>query len=373
MARMKIASVRAFAYRAPIAAPVVASFGAMRNRPMVLVRVEDQDGAVGWGEIWCNFPSTGAEYRARMVNEVLAPLIEGREADPAQIFALLSERTAVLAIQAGEPGPIAQSIAGVDIALWDLCARRAGIPLWRMLGGVEPLVPVYASGLNPDGPERLALERQAEGHIAFKLKVGFGLERDTGNLRALRGALGTDAVLMVDANQAWSPEEAAQCAPRLDEFGPRWLEEPMRADVPWPVWHGLAGTIDTPLAAGENVAGDGAFSAAIGSGALGVVQPDIGKWGGFSGCLPVAKRIAAAGLTYCPHWLGGGIGLVASAHLLAAVPGGLLEVDSNPNPLRSLTCGPAGSVSSGRIRLTELPGLGVEPDQAALREFLSPH
>ena len=370
---MKIASVRAFAYRSPIATPVIASFGAMRDRPMVLVCVEDQDGAVGWGEIWCNFPSVGAEYRARMVEKVLAPLVEGRDADPAQIFSMLLERTAVLAIQAGEPGPIAQSIAGVDIALWDLAARRAGVPLWRMLGGVDPSVPVYASGLNPDRPEQLALERQAEGHTAFKLKVGFGLERDMGNLRALRDTLGAKAMLMVDANQAWSPEEAARCAPRLDAFGLRWLEEPMRADMPWPVWQGLARSIGTPLAAGENVAGAEAFAAAIGSGALGVVQPDIGKWGGFSGCLPVAQRVAAAGLTYCPHWLGGGIGLVASAHLLAAVPGGVLEIDSNTNPLRSLTCGPVGSVSSGRIRLTELPGLGVEADQAALQEFLSPH
>ena len=74
--------------------------------------------------------------------------------------------------------------------------------------------------------------------------------------------------------------------------------------------------LGTPLAAGENIAGEAAFAVAINSGALGVVQPDLGKWGGFSGGVPVARRIVERGRLFCPHWLGGGIGLLASAHLL---------------------------------------------------------
>ena len=285
---------------------------------MVLVEVEAGDGAVGWGEIWCNFPAVGAEHRARLVESVFAPLLAGREAaDPAALFAELSAKTTVLAIQAGEHGPIAQCIAGIDVALWDVAARRAGKPLWRLLGGSDPTIGVYASGLNPDGPEKLALEKRAEGFTAFKLKVGFGSERDVANLRALRETLGGEARLMVDANQAWSYAEAAAMLPRLEPFALDWLEEPMRADTSLDAWRALKPRSGVKLAGGENMAGDAQFDAAIASRAFGVLQPDIAKWGGFSGCLAVARRIRAAGLRFCPHYLGGGVGLLASAHLLA--------------------------------------------------------
>jgi L-alanine-DL-glutamate epimerase-like enolase superfamily enzyme len=150
-----IDKVDAFVVRAPIAIPVRTSFGEMHERPAVFVRVTDRDGAVGWGEVWCNFPACGAEHRARLVETVLRPLLLGRSfAGPAAAFADLSQRTAVLAIQSGEPGPIAQTIAGVDLALWDLCARRAGQPLWRYLGGQSGQVRVAQWAWAQVGPPR---------------------------------------------------------------------------------------------------------------------------------------------------------------------------------------------------------------------------
>ena len=129
-----IARVEAHVLRWPVRVPVRTSFGTMHDRPAVLVRVVAEDGAFGWGESWCNFPSCGAEHRARLIETVLAPLLVGRAfASPEEAFRELSAKTAVLAIQSGEPGPIAQAIAGVDIALHDLAARRAGVPLWRHL------------------------------------------------------------------------------------------------------------------------------------------------------------------------------------------------------------------------------------------------
>jgi len=102
-----------------------------------------------------------------------------------------------------------------------------------------------------------------------------------------------------------------------------------------------------------------------------VVQPDLAKWGGISGTAAVIDRIAAAGLRYCPHYLGGGIGLLASAHLLAArgEADGWLEVDANENPLRTLLCPPLASLDNGRMTLPAAPGLGVEPDLATLRDL----
>lgn len=357
-------------FRAPIATPVVNSFGTMRDRPMVLVRAEDVDGVSGWGETWCNFPTVGAEHRARLVQSLLAPLAVGREYDsPGHAFTSLTKRTAVLAIQSAEPGPVAQAIAGVDTAIWDLVARRAKQPLWKLLGGKSPTVPVYASGLNPDNPEKLVETRLAEGYRAFKLKVGFGETRDIANLKALRRVLG-DLPLMVDANQAWDFPSALAMAPQLDAFGLGWLEEPMRADRPWAEWKKLAAEARVPLAGGENIYGEDQFNAALDAGALSVIQPDMAKWGGFSGCLAVARRILGKGKRYCPHYLGGGIGLLASAHLLSAAGGdGMLEIDANPNPLRSLCCGPVNDVRDGAITLNDAPGLGIDVDLAALSRY----
>jgi L-alanine-DL-glutamate epimerase-like enolase superfamily enzyme len=359
----------AHVFRWPVATPVRTSFGVMRDRPMVLIEAVDEAGLSGWGEAWCNFPAVGAEHRARLVSSVFAPAIVGRSVDdPAALFRELAEAFAVLAIQSGEPGPVAQCLAGIDTALWDLAARRAGQPLWRFLGGRDAAIAVYASGLNPDSPEQLAASKRQAGHSAFKLKVGFGRDRDLANLRALRKALGPRVQLMVDANQAWNLDEALAMQDALAEFELGWIEEPLRADAPLSRWKQLAKAARAPLAAGENMAGDGEFDAAIASGAFAVLQPDVAKWGGISGCLPVARRIRAAGLRYCPHFLGGGIGLLASAHLLAAVGGdGMLEIDANPNPLRSEICGPLATVVDGHATLTDAPGLGIVPDLSMLR------
>src|SRR3569623_1955733 len=124
----------------------------MADRPAVFVRVEDTDGYVGWGEVWCNFPAPGAEHRVRLVNEVLAPALAGFAAsEPSAAFERLTEGTAVLALQSGEAGPFAQSIAGIDLALWDLYARRQNLPLWKLLDGIKRRIKVYASGINPVG------------------------------------------------------------------------------------------------------------------------------------------------------------------------------------------------------------------------------
>lgn len=366
-----IRALRAHVFRYPLATPVVTSFGVMRERPMVLVRAEDADGVVGWGEAWCNFPAVGAEHRARLVDSVLSPIVTGHAfPHPAAAFESLTSLTSILALQSGEPGPFAQAIAGVDIALWDLYARRAGEPLWRALGGTASSVRVYASGLNPDDPARLAAAKRNDGYTAFKLKVGFGRERDLGNVRALRDALGSACELMVDANQAWTLDAAVDMARRLEGCDLGWLEEPLRADRPWSEWRMLRTSTAIPLAAGENMAGDSAFDAAIAADALAVIQPDIAKWGGFSKNLPLARRVHAAGRRLCPHYLGGGIGLLASAHFLAAAGGdGLLEVDANPNALRSSMCGPLESIAGGRALLTDTPGLGGEPDLAFLARY----
>ncbi|HVR51779.1 MAG TPA: mandelate racemase/muconate lactonizing enzyme family protein [Pseudorhodoferax sp.] len=365
-----------FVFRAPADPPVQTSFGTMRDRPAVLLRVTDAAGCSGWGEVWCNFPVVGAEHRARMAAYYLRPLLESKRWDsPQSCFRALSEAFAVLAIQCGEPGTLHQIVAGLDVALWDLLARRAGQPLWRFISDraddTAPPIPVYASGLNPTAPEQLAAQKLAEGYRAFKLKVGFGAARDDANLRAMRAVIGEETPFMVDANQAWTLDEALAAGRAMQAHGLGWLEEPLRADAPLADWRRLAQEQPLPLAGGENLAGLPQFDTVIDSGVLSVLQPDLGKWGGITGCLQVGRAALARGRLFCPHWLGGGIGLTASLHLKAAVGGpGYVEVDANPNPLRELLAQPAFALQDGAVVLGDAPGLGVAPDLLATRDYL---
>ncbi len=366
---LRLVSLQAFVLRCPSPVPVRTSFGTMHDRPAVFVRAESADGAVGWGEVWCNFPACGAEHRARLLDTVVAPLLLHQDfADPAQAYAHATSKTEVLALQSGEPGPIAQVIAGVDLALWDLCARRAGLPLFRLLGGQQAQVPVYASGINPDGALAVVQRKHAQGYRAFKLKIGFDDAQDLDNLAAVRGWLGTEAALMADVNQAWDLPHALAMLPLLEPYGLAWLEEPLRTDSSVADWQQLRSQSGVRLAAGENLIGEARFAQALDSQAFGVLQPDIAKWGGISGCWPVIQAIRERGTRFCPHYLGAGIGLMASAHVLAAAGGdGLLEVDANDNLLRSLLAPPFAQVQDGCIMLDEMPGVGVAPDIAALQ------
>ncbi len=371
---LQLARIETFAWRVPLAEPVRNSFGMMRSRAALAVRVEDADGAHGWGEVFSNWPPDGAEHRACLIDQVLAPLaMERPHGSPAALWSYLTDRTRVLVLQTDEPGPFAQAIAGIDIAAWDLVARRAGLPLARLLEPAAPdRVPAYASGINPSRPGPVALAQQSLGFRAFKLKVGFGEARDCANLRELRDALGEAAMLMVDANQAWDLETGLAMADRMAPFHPAWLEEPLRADAAPQTWRSFAERSPIPLAAGENLRGRDAFGTALATGAFRYLQPDVIKWGGITGCLDVGAGIVAAGLAFCPHYLGGGIGLTASAHLLAAVGGsGLLEVDSNPNPLREALAQPFSRIAEGHWHLSDAPGLGIEPDLAALARYRS--
>ena len=365
-----------FVFRAPIESPVRTSFGIMHDRPAVILRVEDGDGCHGWGEVWCNFPSCGAEHRGRLLADTVLPLALNRDwTDPGALSDAIAQKLEVLRLQCDEPGPLDQALAGLDMALWDLAARRAGIPLHALLGdaGITAM-PAYASGINHPGiPETIALTR-AEGFRAFKVKIGFGAQQDAANVEEALAALLPGERLAVDVNQAWSLAQALDALPALARYPLLWVEEPLRCDSPARDWAKLAAASTLPLAAGENIRSMAAFEAAIAQGALAVIQPDAGKWGGLSGCRRVALAALKAGRTYCPHYLGGGIGLVASAHLLAAVGGGgLLEVDCNPNPLRGLLAMPQPILADGLFHLPEGAGLGVEPDLAATQGMLTFH
>ncbi|MDG1886283.1 MAG: mandelate racemase/muconate lactonizing enzyme family protein [Alphaproteobacteria bacterium] len=368
--KIKLERLEPILLRTKIDTPVITSFGTIPERAVLLVRVEDKDGAVGWGETFGNFPMHGAENRAHLIRDYIAPIILSNAWDsPVHAFDTVTSKTHIMTLQSGEPGSFAQAIAGVDIALWDLAAKKANQPLYQFLGGNRTTVPTYASGLNPSGFEAIVEQKLSEGYNAFKIKTGFGRKIDFSALTKIRDMIG-DCSLMVDVNQGWDLSTAMNNWPAYSNFNLNWIEEPLPADRPLYEWSKLATQEGSPIAAGENLIGDEQFDKHIKAKVLGIIQPDMCKWGGFTKILPLAKRIVAAGLIYCPHFLAGPIGIMAAAHCLAVAGGnGVLEVDANVNPIRERLTGGLPSINNGHMLISKEPGLGLEPIVAELKRF----
>ncbi len=369
-APLRIGEISTFVLDAPIAKPVRNSWRTLTSRSALLLRITDQDGAEGWGEVWCNYPPRGARHRADLINLVAAPVITGRDfAGPEDVFRTLEKALRIPSITAGEHGPFAQITAGIDNALWDLVAKRAGKPLWQYFGGVSR-IEVYASGLSPDEPGPLAAQAVKNGFRAAKLKVGVDSAVDIKNSAELKSILGASGKLMYDANQRWTVEQAKEEMRKFAEFKPVWMEEPIAGDEPVAAWKALAADSVLPLAGGENVRGRTAFDEFVASGVLQFLQPDMGKWGGYTECLPLGRRAIAAGIQFCPHWLGSSVGLMSSLNLLGAAGGkGWGEFDANPNPLRELLMPGDIKVKDGFVALSSSAGIGFTPNRDVLKEF----
>jgi D-galactarolactone cycloisomerase len=355
------------ALETPLAAPVLTPFGEIRTVVALLVRARDDDGVEGWGEIWCNFPRFGYRHRAELVREVLAPLLVGKRfASLGAAWAQMNTASNALRLQSGEYGPVAAVIAGIDIALHDIAARKAGMPLWRMLGGASGRVPVYASLGRADDWRATVESAHARGFRAFKLRSVGGIDNHLRVLRPARELLGDGCELMLDVNGSWNAEDAIATIGQLRDMRLGWIEEPIPVDAPATLWARLAETAPMPLAGGENMVTAQMFDDALAGAALSVFQPDITKWGGFSGGLPLARRIVAEGRRYCPHMFTGAPGVLASAHLLAAAGAsdGMLEYGVGFNPTRDVFI--QQSPVDGIFELSDAPGLGFSPGADAI-------
>ncbi len=254
---------------------------------------------------------------------VLAALIEGELApeivgmDPFQIRGI-RERLWTLTDYHGSVGLATFGIAAIDLALWDLVGKAVGQPVWRLLGAQRERVPAYAMvgwlELDHDGLAAVCAQAMEQGFRGVKMKVGDNtLSEDVARIETVRRAIGPDAALMVDANQAFSVAEALRRGLVYQEMGCVWFEEPIRADdIEGHVT--LAERLHIPIATGENRYGITQFRDLFARRGVGVVQPDLRRAGGLTECLEIGLMAHGFGIPYASH--GGG----AHLHLLAALP-----------------------------------------------------
>lgn len=335
--------------------------GIPRQMEMLLVRVETDAGLVGWGEAFglAVWPATCAALR-----RLIAPLAVGR--DETDIPALVGDIARKLHLL-GRTGAVMYALSGLDIALWDLAGKAAGVPLSQLLGGRQhDSLPAYASLMRYGDSSLVARNAQAacaRGFQAIKLH-----EVEVAHVQAARAAIGPGVGLMLDTNCPWSVEQSLAMAAQLRPYDLLWLEEPV-----WPPedFEGLAAVrrgAGMPVAAGENTMTAHHFGQMLAAGAVDFVQPSVTKVGGVSEFMKVAElaqRHAAAVMPHSPYF---GPGLLATLHMAATFEDETL-IEYSYADLGASPLGAAVEVRAGRLQVPTGAGLGQDPDPQVIEAF----
>lgn len=371
---LAVSGVRLWAVVRPVDQPVRMSFGALEHRTMAVVEVDTSDGGTGWGETWVNYPAWAVHERSATVAGGIRPLLRGVGVDLSDVAGSIAaaQRSLVAALwplgrQWGAAGAVLQAISGADQALWDAAGRSLGVPASELAGGCRrDRVPVYASGVGPDDVAGQVTRCVQGGLRAVKLRVGFDAELDRDNLVAARRALGADGELLVDANQAWTLDQALAMADALEAARVGWVEEPIADGTPED-WAALRARTGLAVAAGENVYGRRAWSALLASPDVAVVQPDVSKQGGITELLWIAEQAQVHGKAVEPHLYGGALAYAATLQVAACCPAVTrVELDVRPNPVRDDMLTGVPPVVDGEVAVPGEPGLGVTLAPGAL-------
>ncbi|MBM1173792.1 mandelate racemase/muconate lactonizing enzyme family protein [Microvirga arabica] len=311
----RITSIEPGFYRIPLPTVLTDSMhGEMRAFELNTVRIHDADGAEGVGYTF-TVGRNGAAIDTILARE-LPEIMDGEEAD--EIERLWHKAWWALHY-GGRGGPTVLALSAFDMALWDLKAKRANLPLWKALGGFDPKVPCYAGGIDLDLPLDSLLRQTddnlGKGFRAIKMKVGrANLFEDVERVKAMREHLGAGFPLMVDANMKWSVDGAIRAARALLPFDLTWLEEPTIPDDP----AGHARIVregGLPIAAGENLRTLWEFKLYVAGGAVTYPEPDVTNCGGVTPFMKIAHLAEAFNLPVTSHGAHD-----VTVHLLAACP-----------------------------------------------------
>jgi len=329
-----------------------------QETPIVTIRCDDGSEGVGYTYTI----GTGGSSVVALLADHLAPRLVGR--DPDEIEAIWKDL--FFATHATAVGAITSlALAAIDTALWDLKAKRAGLPLWKAAGGAQRRVPLYTTEggwlhLPTEALVEQTVAAKAAGFGGAKLKVGKPqLAEDVARLGAVREAVGDAFELMVDANQCFNVSEAIRRARAFERFGLAWLEEPLPAED-------LAGHAELarhsplPIAVGESLYSPAHFREYLERDACSIVQADVARIGGITPWLKVAHTAESFNAPICPHFL-----MELHVALCAAVPNAAW-VEYIPQ-LDDITTSRL-AIDNGYAIPSSQPGLGIEWNRAAIDE-----
>jgi L-alanine-DL-glutamate epimerase-like enolase superfamily enzyme len=372
---MRIARVDAH----PVRYPEPNNDGKLRS--LCLVRVETDGGLVGWGEAISGAPVVSLSV-AFIIERRLGPIVLGR--DPRDVSgAWQAMRDATY--WDGNGGIVAFGISAIDMALWDVAGKAAGLPLHALLGGRrrERLPACASTILATHDLDRIGREfagfvadgyRFVKGGWGHDLAIAFGRDetRDLAVARTVRDAIGpeTEMILDVVALAGWDSSHAVKMCRRLDDENRLyWFEDPLpEADLDG--YRRLHAAVDTRICTGEKGWHAAHFKGLIDSAAIDVIMVDPGKAEGITGAKAIIDMAAAAGRSWNAHSWSSALNTAASLHLAATAPNTLIfELKPLPSPMQHELIRDPIEQQDGWVSPPDGPGLGVEVDEAVVAHY----
>jgi D-galactarolactone cycloisomerase len=362
---LKISSIEGFACSADLKEPVRMGLGLVVKREAVVIKVTTEGGLVGWGEA---HHARSPKAMEMLVNTTMRDLVVGMEATATN--AVWQRVYANQLATHGMGSASVTALSGIDIALWDIRAKAAGLPLYALLGGQSRPIPAYAGGvaLGFQSPESLVAEARPmveSGYRAVKLRIGSTVADDLARITAVREAFGDGLNIFVDANAQYTFAQAIEILPELERLKVGWFEEPF-TPYAYRSYRDLKPFCRVPLAAGENHFTRFEFQRLLEEGAVRIFQPDVSKTGGITEMLRIAAMASASHVPFCPHSSITGITMSATLHLMSALPNAeWFEAElANGNGLRDELCeSPYEVDATGCVVAKEGLGVGVEVDE----------
>lgn len=372
---MKISSLQVHILRAPdTGRPHWVSHFIVPKANEILVRLQTDEGLEGIGLATSYTPIEAAihSFKSGIADLIVGADALAPEALYRKLFALTWQKLSHERKWTREA--IVRISAAVDIALWDIMGKAAGLPLWRLFGGYRSDVPCYVTcAYYRDGKTMSELRDEIEmlkgqGHRGFKAKAGgVTLKEDMERLSLVRDVIGEDTDLMVDVNRGWDLETAIEGARLLEALRPRWLEEPVRWADDRRELKLLARKTRIPLSAGESELTAYGCRALLEENAIQILQFDCTMMGGFTEGRKLAALCELNHVQVAPHH-----DCFVHAHIVAASPAGAIVesfTDPERDPLQAELFEDPPRIANGMLTLKEQPGLGLTLSERALKKF----
>ncbi|HEX7892457.1 MAG TPA: mandelate racemase/muconate lactonizing enzyme family protein [Ramlibacter sp.] len=372
---MKITAIQAtpISFRLPEGKTVTMGVGSTTKRDAIVVRVQTDAGITGYGEA---HPGRSPGAVTSLIHSTIAPMLVGMQAT--DVVGAWQRVHRMQLSSHGLGAGAALALSGIDMALWDIRGKAAGMPLYELLGGTRRRMPAYAGGisLGYQPKESLADEAQSyveRGYKAIKLRFGDSAAVDIERALHVRKVLGDRIDILADANTVYTMADARRVLPVLADIRAGWLEEPFACNDFASYREAAKITPLVPIAAGENHYTRFEFAQLLEAGAVQVWQPDLSKCGGVTEAVRIAAIASAWRIPVHPHSSATGLNHAATLHFMAATENsGYFEACvSKFNPFRDMF----GSIfeigADGCVEPPQGPGLGVEVDEALFDKYPS--